>query len=168
MFCLTIAMVCSAMKCEECSSSMVKIKKQDKSPPELVIDVETSATGEVVKSYVDEKTAIEVGLFENVNIRIRAKDNESGIKDLSIEGTFSIVCSNAGGGEPIDGTIHGSAHFDPATSRCAPERAITTDLKINASDFCNGQVKEGFYTIVGKSLNYAGKSSTIFLEVTFR
>ncbi|HMQ07993.1 MAG TPA: hypothetical protein PKC30_11870 [Saprospiraceae bacterium] len=168
MFCFAIAIVCSAMQCEECSSSMVKIKKHDKTPPDLVIDIETSETGEVVRSYYEEKTVIEVGLYESVNIRIRAKDNESGIKDLSIEGSFSIVCTNAGLGEPMEGTIHGSAEFDPATSRCAPERAITTDLKIDASEFCNGQVKEGFYTIVGQSINYAGKSSSIFLEVIFR
>ncbi len=173
---LTLFSLCSIMallvvSCNPCSDDQIRVNMSDDTFPDLYFEVETgdpdSDISTALSSYSDDESTISIPTTQKTWIRLRASDDQSGIKYLVKQGGFGVICNLDTMALAIDGIIPADTVFYALTGNCATGSGVTTDFVIDPNALCEGEISSGGFAINGVAENQAGLTKLIKLFVNF-
>jgi hypothetical protein len=168
-------LILSFNACKPCCTDpeIVKIPANDATPPVLrwEVSVLTQTDDGPISSmtmYTDPVTNISVKKTDEVNVYLVARDEESGVKKMNMEGNFAFTCMPAGGGQGL--SLHGftpkrSVDFNKLTTCGLKEWKLSIEaLQLS---YCpnNLVINGGGINITGTGENFKGGTSSLSLNI---
>jgi hypothetical protein len=165
----------SFQACKPCCQDpeIVKIPAADVTPPALRWEVSVltqTPTGPIssMTMYSDPVTNITVKKTDEVNVHLVARDEESGVKKMNMEGNFAFTCMPAGGGQGL--SLHGitpkrAVDFNKLTTCGLKEWKLSIEaLQLS---YCpnNLLISGGGIGITGTGENFKGGTSSLTLNI---
>lgn len=172
--CLTLFLP-AFQACRPCCTDpeIVKVPNADATPPTLrwEVSVLTQTPNGPISSmtmYSDPVTNINVKKTDEVNVHLVARDEESGVKKMNMEGGFGFTCMPAGGGQGL--SLHGvtpkrSVDFNKLTTCGLKEWKLSIEaLQLS---YCpnNLVINSGGINIAGSGENFKGGISNLALNI---
>lgn len=165
----------SFQACKPCCTDpeIVKIPDADATPPVLRWEVSVlsqTPAGPIssMTMYSDAVTNISVKKTDEVNVYLVARDEESGVKKMNMEGGFGFTCMPAGGGNGL--SLHGitpkrSVDFNKLMTCGLKEWKLSIEaLQLS---YCpnNLVISGGGINITGTGENFKGGTSNLTLNI---
>lgn len=161
--------------CKPCCTDpeITKVPANDATPPALRWEVSVltqTNTGPIssITMYTDPVTNISVKKTDEVNVYLVARDEESGVKKMKIEGGFAYTCLPPGGGNGL--SLHGfvperSVDFNKLTTCGLKEwRLSIENLELSRCPN-NMNIAGAGINITGSSENFKGGTSNLMLNI---
>ncbi len=162
--------------CDPCDDpGTIEIDPSDRSFPELAWEITTrsmtpSGPASSIRFETGDEVSITMTTAEEVDIRLLATDNESGIEWVDLEGGFGITCNNPTGAIAYSGTIPGGPiSYALSEMECGTAEGDYTVFTIDGTTLCTTEfpaLSQGNYIFMGSASNTVGLISGSELSVS--
>lgn len=166
-------LILSAFACNPCGDpSLVRIPESDATPPQgkwIVTVLTQTPSGPIsaLTPYEAEVNNISVKRGDQVTVQWIARDDESGIKLTSMEGTFTNACNTPSGPISAAGMIPEIRQDLSAMTVCAHREwsLPVTNVDVNIPCGTGNTFSSGSYSYTGQATNMKGMASTSQLNI---